>query len=178
LAALLSQKKGGMFILKFFDTYQTKTLQLIYLLRKCYSNLYFVKPYTSRPANSEKYLVCIDFLDNISKEEIHKLLLDIPRIGSTMNNQLEISKYNTNDIDFYQSIHEINDITFERQKEFILSTLELHKDNVMEQKKEELFKNQIMTSSEWCKIYGIKINYQSKFLNSFYRISNHSNIDC
>ena len=178
LAALLSQKKGGMFVLKFFDTYQTKTLQLIYLLRKCYNNLYFVKPYTSRPANSEKYLVCVDFLDNVSKEDIHKLLLDIPRIGSTMNNQLEISKYNTTDIDFYQSINEINDITFERQKEFILSTLSLHSDQVMEQKKEELFKNQIMTSSEWCKMYGIKINYQSKFLNGFYKISSHSNNDC
>ena len=55
----------------------------------------------------------------IKQEEIHKLLLDIPRIGLTINNQLEISKYNTFDVDFYQSINEINNLTFERQKRFI-----------------------------------------------------------
>jgi len=170
LAALLSQKKGGMFILKFFDTYQTKTLQLINLLNTCYRKLYFIKPYTSRPGNSEKYLVCLNFLDNISKEDIHKLLLDIPRIGSTMNHNLNLSKYNTSDMNFYNGIHVINNITFERQKEFIEQTLELHKDNTLEEKKEELFKDQIKTSSAWCKMYGVKINYQSKFINSYYRI--------
>lgn len=170
LAALLSQKKGGMFILKFFDTYQTKTLQLINLLNTCYRKLYFIKPYTSRPGNSEKYLVCLNFLDNISKEDIHKLLLDIPRIGSTMNHNLNLSKYNTSDMNFYNGIHVINNITFERQKEFIEQTLELHKENTLEEKKEQLFKDQIKTSSAWCKMYGVKINYQSKFINSYYRI--------
>jgi len=171
LAALLCQKKGGIFILKFFDTYQTKTLQLLYLLYKCYSNMYFVKPYTSRPANSEKYLVCVDFLDNISREEIHKLLLDIPKMGSTINNNLELSKYNTTDMQFYNSISEINSTTFERQKNFILSTLELNNPGMLDEKKELLFKNQIETSSEWCKRYGVKINYQSKFLNSYSKIN-------
>jgi 23S rRNA U2552 (ribose-2'-O)-methylase RlmE/FtsJ len=171
LAALLCGKKGGIFILKFFDTYQTKTLQLLYLLHKCYGSIHFVKPYTSRPANSEKYLVCVDFLDNISAEEIHKLLLDIPKMGSTVNNSLEISKYNTSDMEFYNSISEINSTTFERQKRFILSTLELNAPGVLDERKEKLFKNQIATSSEWCKRYGVKINYQSKFLNSFSKMS-------
>ncbi len=173
LSALLTQKKGGMFILKFFDTYQTKTLQLIYLLNKCYEKLDFIKPYTSRPGNSEKYLVCSGFLDNISREEIHKLLLDIPRIGSTINNHLQISKYNTTDMKFYKCIHDINNVTFERQKEFIENTLKLNKENGLDEAKEELFKNQIMTSSAWCKLYGVKINYQSKFINSYYRITNN-----
>jgi 23S rRNA U2552 (ribose-2'-O)-methylase RlmE/FtsJ len=174
LAALLCQKKGGVFILKFFDTYQTKTLQLLYLLHKCYSSIHFVKPYTSRPANSEKYLVCEDFLDNISAEEIHKLLLDIPKMGSTINNNLEISKYNTTDMEFYNSISEINSTTFQRQKRFILSTLELNGPGVLDERKETLFKNQIATSSEWCKRYGVKINYQSKFLNSFSKLNTFS----
>ena len=167
LAALLCQKKGGIFILKCFDTYQTKTLQLLYLLHKCYKNIYFVKPHTSRPANSEKYLVCVDFLDNISEREIYRLLMDIPKIGTIMNNNLEISKYNTTDITFYSSINIINRIMFARQKEFINNTLELILNNKLDEKKEELFRRQILTSSEWCKLYGIKINYQSKFLNSY-----------
>jgi 23S rRNA U2552 (ribose-2'-O)-methylase RlmE/FtsJ len=172
LAALLCQKKGGIFILKFFDTYQLKTLQLLCLLNKCYKSIHFVKPYTSRPANSEKYLVCVGFLDNISEREIYKLLLDIPKIGSTINNSLEISKYNTKDMTFYNSINIINRIMFSRQREFIHFTLDIIKNNNLEEKKEELFKRQILTSSEWCERYGIKINYQSKFLNSYSRIHN------
>ncbi len=167
LAALLCQKKGGVFILKCFDTYQTKTLQLLYLLHKCYKHIHFVKPHTSRPANSEKYLVCVDFLDNISEREIYKLLLDIPKIGSTINNNLEISKYNTSDMTFYNSINIINRIMFSRQKEFINATLDIITNNKLDEKKEELFREQILTSSEWCKRYGVKINYQSKFLNSY-----------
>jgi 23S rRNA U2552 (ribose-2'-O)-methylase RlmE/FtsJ len=167
LAALLCQKKGGVFILKCFDTYQAKTLKLLYLLHKCYKNIYFVKPHTSRPANSEKYLVCVDFLDNISEREIYKLLLDIPKIGSIMNSNLEILKYNTSDMTFYNSINIINRIMFSRQKEFINNTLDIIINNKLDEKKEDLFRRQILTSSEWCKRYGIKINYQSKFLNSY-----------
>lgn len=167
LAALLCQKKGGVFILKCFDTYQPKTLQLLYLLNKCYGSIHFVKPHTSRPANSEKYLVCVDFLDNISEREIYNLLMDIPKIGSIINNNLEISKYNSSDMTFYNSINIINRIMFSRQKEFINSTLDIIVNNKLDEQKEELFKTQILTSSEWCKRYGIKINYQSKFLNSY-----------
>jgi 23S rRNA U2552 (ribose-2'-O)-methylase RlmE/FtsJ len=167
LAALLCQKKGGVFILKCFDTYQTKTLQLLYILHKCYKNIYFVKPHTSRPANSEKYLVCVDFLDNISEREIYKLLLDIPKVGSIMNSNLEISKYNTSDMTFYNSINIINRIMFARQKEFINNTLDIIINNKLDENKEELFRKQILTSCAWCKQYGLKINYQSKFLNSY-----------
>jgi hypothetical protein len=56
---------------------------------------------------------------------------------------------------------------FSRQKEFINSTLDIIVNNKLDEQKEELFKTQILTSSEWCKRYGIKINYQSKFLNSY-----------
>ena len=71
---------------------------------------------------------------------------------------------------FYNSINIINKIMFSRQREFIHFTLDIIKNNNLEEKKEELFKRQILTSSEWCERYGIKINYQSKFLNSYSRI--------
>jgi hypothetical protein len=92
-------------------------------------------------------------------------------MGSTINNNLEISKYNTTDMEFYNSISEINSTTFERQKKFIISTLELNEPGVLDERKEILFKNQIETSSEWCKRYGVKINYQSKFLNSYSKLN-------
>ena len=37
------------------------TICLVSILHSLYTHVYIVKPFTSRPANSEKYLVCLDF---------------------------------------------------------------------------------------------------------------------
>ena len=166
MTALLCQKPGGMFVLKFFDTYQTKTLQLLCLLRRCYRQLSFVKPYTSRPANSEKYLVCVDFRNNITVRDILVFLRDIPKIGSPGHHpQLALSKENTSDTAFYTAIDQMNKCLFGRQKEFILGTLDLQK--TLDDRKEALFKQQIYTSTQWCHRYGIRLNYQSKYLSNY-----------
>ena len=163
LTALLCQKPGGLFILKFFDTYQSKTLQLLCLLRQCYDALHFVKPYTSRPANSEKYLVCVGFRNNITVEEIRVFLQDIPKIGAPAHHaHLEINKYHTTDERFYRSIHHTNATIFARQKKFILDTLALHE--TLDQHKDRLFQQQLRVSAEWCRRYNVRINYQSKYL--------------
>ena len=59
--ALLLQKRHGSFIVKVFDMFTKDTVCLVSLLFSLYSHVYIVKPFTSRPANSEKYLVCLDF---------------------------------------------------------------------------------------------------------------------
>jgi len=55
--AIVMQKKGGTFIIKIFDVFSSAMVDLIYLLTSVYSEISFYKPYTSRPANSEKYLI-------------------------------------------------------------------------------------------------------------------------
>lgn len=60
-AALLLQAPGGCFVLKIFDVNCYKTFQLINILVLAYKHVHIVKPLTSRPANSEKYLVCVGF---------------------------------------------------------------------------------------------------------------------
>ena len=55
--ALTIQNINGAFICKFFDMYSDFTLKLLYLLKVCYRELHIVKPLTSRPANSEKYII-------------------------------------------------------------------------------------------------------------------------
>ena len=59
--ALHLQKIGGCFICKLFDTFDRRTLSLIYILSKSYKHIYFYKPSMSRISNSEKYVVCEDF---------------------------------------------------------------------------------------------------------------------
>ena len=55
------QKKGGCCILKFFETFTERTIVDLWNLRKHYSFFDIVKPLTSRPTNSERYMVCYGF---------------------------------------------------------------------------------------------------------------------
>lgn len=60
-AGLQLLRKHGTFVLKMYDMRTVATLSLVALLRRYFKRLLFVKPCTSRPANSEKYLVCLTF---------------------------------------------------------------------------------------------------------------------
>ena len=63
-AALKLQKTGGTFIIKVFDMFTPFSLQLINAICSCYEKATLIKPLTSRPANSEKYLLCQGFKPN------------------------------------------------------------------------------------------------------------------
>ena len=69
LFAIILQKKGGSFVLKLFDTFTSLSSEFIFLLNYLYEEIYIIKPLTSRPANSEKYIICIRFrmVSNIDK---------------------------------------------------------------------------------------------------------------
>lgn len=57
--ALRTQRNGGHFILKIYDIFNESTIYLLYMLTLFYSEVHVVKPLSSRPANSEKYIVCL-----------------------------------------------------------------------------------------------------------------------
>ena len=58
------QRPGGAFIIKVFDMFTIETSCLVSILDELYDQIYIIKPFTSRPANSEKYLVCLNYLTN------------------------------------------------------------------------------------------------------------------
>jgi 23S rRNA U2552 (ribose-2'-O)-methylase RlmE/FtsJ len=69
VAGVKLQKKGGNFVCKFFETFTKTSLKIVSIMRDLYEAVYFVKPLTSRPSNSEKYAVCINFkYDDKSKD--------------------------------------------------------------------------------------------------------------
>ena len=72
IAALRVQAEGGTFILKIYDCCFRLTRQLLMLLALYYGKVQIVKPITSRPGNSEKYLLCQGFR-GISQEELEQL---------------------------------------------------------------------------------------------------------
>ncbi|XP_069879954.1 cap-specific mRNA (nucleoside-2'-O-)-methyltransferase 1 isoform X3 [Dipodomys merriami] len=58
LMALSVVRTGGHFICKTFDLFTPFSVGLVYLLYCCFERVCLFKPITSRPANSERYVVC------------------------------------------------------------------------------------------------------------------------
>ncbi|KAA6391244.1 MAG: putative cap specific mRNA, partial [Streblomastix strix] len=55
-------RQGGTFLCKIFDVYTPFTVELFYLLSTVFSSFTIIKPLQSRPANSERYILCRGFL--------------------------------------------------------------------------------------------------------------------
>jgi len=95
--AIQLQKLNGTFILKIFDIFYYKTIQLLFILNLFYDNVYIAKLNTSRPSNSEKYIICKNFrtdrsdiLNKIKSSIINKKLDIFVPIKFILN----IYKYN------------------------------------------------------------------------------------
>eukprot|EP00798_Chlamydomonas_sp_ICE-L_P010947 gene10947-17060_t len=56
--AMCLQRHKGALVIKIYDIHTIAIVQLLYLVRCAYDSVRIVKPFTSRPANSEKYVVC------------------------------------------------------------------------------------------------------------------------
>ena len=156
--AVCLQKKNGSFIIKIFDCFMKHTLELIYLLSSCYSEVYITKPQTSRYANSEKYLVCKGFLfkddDHIEyfKNNLKKIieLNETDFIESFLN--LDISYY------FLNKLEEHNAIFGQQQIETINNTINLIENTNKNDKIDQLLKNNIQKSMNWCIKYNVPYN--------------------
>lgn len=71
---IVMMEKGGIAILKMLSFYETIHLQYLFLLTLLYDRVDIIKPETSRPYNSETYVVCIGYRKNLSDEQIDQLL--------------------------------------------------------------------------------------------------------
>jgi 23S rRNA U2552 (ribose-2'-O)-methylase RlmE/FtsJ len=74
IIALNILRPKGSFVCKVFDLFSISMIQILYIICNCFEHMYIYKPETSRPANSEKYLVCMYYKDNLTKSNKHNLL--------------------------------------------------------------------------------------------------------
>lgn len=76
ITALKVQKEGGTFVLKLFEVYTDVSIKMLSILSALYDKTYMFKPYTSRPSNSERYMVCKGFkgVDNVLITKLEELL--------------------------------------------------------------------------------------------------------
>lgn len=58
LCALLILRTNGHFVCKLFDLFTPFSIGLVYLMRCAFKQVCIHKPNTSRPANSERYIIC------------------------------------------------------------------------------------------------------------------------
>lgn len=58
LVALSIVRNKGHFVMKTFDLFTPFSVGLIYLLYQCFGQICILKPNTSRPANSERFVIC------------------------------------------------------------------------------------------------------------------------
>ena len=141
--ALNIQKDNGTFVLKVFDIFYHKTIQLLYLLYLSYDEVFIYKPTVSRISNSEKYIVCKGF------KGFNKEIVDLLTNYYSNVNNLHIELPN----EFIDIIKEYNNIFVQNQINYINEILKFNCKNINER-----IKNQIIYSKEWCEKYKIPIN--------------------
>lgn len=144
-----------------FDMYTYPTVQLLYLLNTFYDDVYICKPYTSRVANSEKYIVCQGFKREL-KEDIFmrfkNILGIIEKNEQTTNNKLVFYLNTSIKLSFKTQITLINSIFGQRQLENIHKTISLiHNKNARDKTQGEKMKN-VEKCIKWCKTHDIPYN--------------------
>lgn len=150
LLSLQLQKNSGNLILKIFDIFNTSTIQLIYLLYLCYDSISIIKPYTSRNTNSEKYLICQNY---VYDKNIIDLLYE--KYESKILN-IHIPESFLNDLQFY------NDIYIDIQKNNINDVLDkINSNNIYLDKPSNY---QIDKAIKWCNTYNLPINEKCIYL--------------
>ena len=159
--AIALQKYNGTFILKVFDLFTDATIDLIYILSTLYEKTYIVKPYASRSANSERYIVCKYYKLNDSTDIVNKLMpfLDTNKsISRFINFPLSYL--------FLNKIEDINAIIGQQQLENILATLHLVENNKPE-RLDSIKKNNIQKCIQWCTKNKLPYNKSITQLNMF-----------
>ena len=155
--ALCMQKHRGSFILKIFDCFMENTVDLLYILSAFYKDVYITKPQTSRYANSEKYVVCKEFLFtdckdfyNVMKDTLDKVIQSTDHIHRFLN--IEISRH------FKNKVEEYNAISGQQQMETIQNTLNLININAKSDKLDSIIKTNMNRCFKWCEKYDVEVN--------------------
>jgi hypothetical protein len=158
LMALRLQKPGGVFILKMYDISMYQTFQLVMILQRNYREINIVKPLTSRPANSEKYIVCGGFLggENAKADAM----------------ALERSYYGHFELEFkvplstLYDILEFNIFFILKQILYIVKTVQYIKHG-RRQRDSKATHQQLQKAIRWCHKYKIPISSLKPYCDDF-----------
>lgn len=174
VTALSVQKKGGAFVCKVYDTYTHVSISFLFLLTCLYNTVNITKPFTSRPANSEKYLVCQGFkgISPILLKKLNILVTSWDLIDKDKQFIYKIINLDTIPKTFITKVREYNTNYFNQQVSNIEKTLDYISkfNNTEDYEKTNLYKQtidrQVKLAYNWCKKYKCKINYDSEVMQN------------
>jgi hypothetical protein len=154
--ALALQKQGGSFILKIFDVFHKATVDILYILSYYYDHVSIMKPYTSRIANSEKYVICQGFKITDSTQIIQQFATIFDSIqksssGDVLSSLLPFE----HDLYFLNKIEEMNAMVSFQQIENITSTLSIITNHRNAEKLDQYKKINVNKCIAWCEYYEI-----------------------
>lgn len=118
LVALMIIRPGGHFVTKLFDVFTPFSASLVYIMYRCFERISIFKPNTSRPANSERYLICEGKLSDISHIvdylfESNRVLCKNDKIKDIL--ELVPTDILTSDSDFFEYLKNSNEALSEKQ---------------------------------------------------------------
>lgn len=123
-SALCLQKQGGIFILKVFDIFTTTSVHLLYLLNLVYGEVYIYKPKTSRPTNSEKYIIC----KNLQLSDKTYVLNILRQLSEKFKNQKKYTSFTLFDSipeSFTDKMYNMNTALLNKQCESLQTAIDL-----------------------------------------------------
>lgn len=157
--AITMQKKDGCFVLKIFDCFMQHSTDILYILSSFYNKVYMMKPNTSRHANSEKYIVCKEFMYSSCDSffpYIHNAFGKMMASNDMPN--LNVSRFLNIQIPLYYSskVEEYNAIFGQQQIENIHYTITMLDNKHNQDKIDALVKGNIQKCIQWCTKYGVQ----------------------
>ena len=164
--AICLQKKGGHFVLKIFDCFMEHTIDILYILSAFYKNVYITKPNTSRYANSEKYIVCKNFLF-VSVSSFLPVLRTC--ILDAINSKNQIHRFLTCPISscYINKIEEYNAIAGQQQIDHIQQTIALMDNKHNGDKIDNLIRSNVQKCMNWCATHDVSYNTFTSSTNHF-----------
>lgn len=157
--------KNGNMVIKVFDLFHQASLDLIYILSCYFEKIHITKPFTSRSANSEKYVVCKNFT-GISEKDIENLLNTVEELSIIAQQNKYVKRIISNKIpdDFIKLIQASNIYFISKQIKSIIKGLSYVKDKLNNDDINEIKRQQTVYSLAWCKKYNFPINNRCRYL--------------
>ena len=142
------------------------SVDLMYILSSFYDKTYIIKPQTSRYANSEKYIVCKDFLFDTNEHFFPFLYNAFEKMTNTNE---PIYRYLNIPICYYftNKLEEYNAILGQQQIENIHYTISLIEHKYKQEKIDNLIKINIQKCIQWSIKNGVEYNNIISNVNIF-----------
>ena len=173
--AVTMQKKGGTFVLKVFDCFMQHTMDILCILTSFYDKVYITKPNTSRYANSEKYIVCKNFLLPTCEKFFPFIQKAFDRMIAPpgLVNNMYVHRFLNIPLPlcFVSKLEEYNAILGQQQIENIHYTILLIDNKHNQDKIDALIKMNVQKCMQWCVKHDLPYNIIALNSNVFLQMT-------